>query len=245
MPSLDGVNLFEPKSSATVLLESADGSAWPILIVSNFGKGRVLALGTDYSWKWYTGRVAKGKGNLAYLRWVDRMVRWLTKDPSLDPVQVTFPDDSGFAGQEIEVRVQLQEEESSLNLGAPITFSVFNPDGLKIDSKLRPSVLPGEYLASFVPPKGGVHKIRVDTSSVNSRSPSSSPESSTTLDAAPDHEPLKAIARSTGGKVVSTREGLLNEIEAYAGKSETHFTRRDDHPFGQLHMQWSQFLVSL
>ena len=154
MPSLDGVNVFEPKSSATVLLESADGSAWPILIVSPFGKGRVLALGTDYSWKWYTGWVAKGRGNLAYLRWVDRMVRWLTKDPSLDPVQVTFPENSGFAGQEIEVRVQLQEEESSLNLGAPITFSVFNPDGLKIDSKVRPSVLPGEYLASFVPRKG-------------------------------------------------------------------------------------------
>jgi uncharacterized membrane protein len=230
MPSLDGVNLFEPKSSATVLLESADGNAWPILIVSSFGKGRVLTLGTDYSWKWYTGRVAKGKGNLAYLRWVDRMVRWLTKDPSLDPVQVTLPEDNGFAGQEIEVRVRLQEEESSLNLGAPITFSVFNSDGLKIDSKIRSSVLPGEYLASFVPPKGGVHKIRVETSSGQFEESVVVAGALDTLDAAPDHEQLKAIAVSTGGKVVSTRDSLLNEIEAYARKGETRFSEEKRSP---------------
>jgi hypothetical protein len=170
--------------------------------------------------------VAKGRGNLAYLRWVDRMVRWLTKDPSLDPVQVTFPENSGFVGQEIEVRVQLQEEESSLNLGAPITFSVFNPDGLKIDSKVKPSVLPGEYLASFVPQKGGIHKIRVET-------PSGQFEESVvvagvldTLDAAPDHEQLKVIAT----KVVSTREGLLNEIEAFAQKGETRFSEERRSP---------------
>jgi uncharacterized membrane protein len=226
MPSLDGMNLLEPKSSATVLLESGDGSAWPILIVSNFGKGRVLALGTDDSWKWYTGRVAKGKGNIAYLRWVDRMVRWLTKDPSLDPVQVTFPEDRGFAGQEIEVRVQVQEEELSLNLGSPITLSVFNPDGLKIDSKVRPSALPGEYLASFVPPKGGVHKIRVETSSGQFEESVVIAGGLDALDAAPDHEQLKAIAT----KVVSTRETLLNEIEVYAQKGETRFSEERRSP---------------
>jgi len=65
---------------------------------------------------------------------------------------------------------------------------------------------------------------------VNSRSLSSSLEFSTTLDAAPDHESLKAIATSTGGKVVSTHEGLLNEIEAYVRKSETHFTEERRSP---------------
>src|SRR5574340_595789 len=101
MPSLDGINLLEPKSSAIVLLESTDGIPWPILTVSSYGKGRVLTLATDYSWKWDMGMVAKGKGNLAYLRLVDRMVRWLTQDPGLDPVQVTLPQISGVTGQEV------------------------------------------------------------------------------------------------------------------------------------------------
>jgi len=143
---------------------------------------------------------------------------------------VTFPENSGFAGQEIEVRIQLQEEESSLNLGAPIRFSVFNPDGLKIDSKVRQSALPGEHLASFVPPKGGVHTLRVDTSSGQFEEFVVVAGGLDALDAAPDHEPLKAIATSTGGKVVSTREDLLNEIEAYAQRRETRFSEERRSP---------------
>ncbi|HSB06748.1 MAG TPA: glutamine amidotransferase, partial [Thermodesulfobacteriota bacterium] len=46
MPPLDGINLLEAKSSGRVLLESTDGIPRPILVVGNYGKGRVLILGT-------------------------------------------------------------------------------------------------------------------------------------------------------------------------------------------------------
>ncbi len=39
------------------------------------------------------------------------------------------------------------------------------------------------------------------------------------LDASPDFEKLKRIAASTGGKILSQKENLLKEIEAY-GKSQ-------------------------
>jgi uncharacterized membrane protein len=63
LPPLDGINLVEAKSSANVLLESADGIAWPILVVADYRKGRVAALVSDYAWKWYMGMVAAAKGN--------------------------------------------------------------------------------------------------------------------------------------------------------------------------------------
>jgi uncharacterized membrane protein len=223
MPPLDGFNLLEAKSSSTVLLESANGIPWPILTVSNYGKGRVLTLATDYSWKWDVGMVAKGKGNLAYLRLMDRMVRWLTKDPGLDPVQISLPENAGSAGQEIEVRIRLREEDLSPNLRSMVSFSVLNPDGLKIDSKLKPTGQSGEYLGSFLSQKGGIYKLKVETSAGNLEESMIVAGLLDTLDAVPDHEQLKKISASTGGKFLLRNEDLLKGVEDYARKAESRF----------------------
>jgi hypothetical protein len=223
MPPLDGFNLLEPKSSAAVLLESADGIPWPILTVSNYGNGRVLTLATDYSWKWYMGMVARGKGNLAYLRLVDRMVRWLTKDPGLDPVQITLPESAGSAGQEIEIRIKLREEDLPPNLRSMVSFSVLNPDGVKIESRLKPTGQLGEYLGSLLPQKGGIYKLIVETSAGNLEESMVVAGLLDSLDAAPDHEQLKKISASTGGKFLPRSEGLLKEIEAYTERGQHSF----------------------
>ncbi len=223
MPPLDGFNLLEPKSSATVLLESTDGIPWPILTVSNYGNGRVLTLATDYSWKWDMGMVAKGKGNLAYLRLVDRMVRWLTKDPGLEPVQITLSENPGSTGQEIEIRIKLREEDLSPNLRSMVSFSVLNPDGLKIESKLKPTGQSGEYLGSFLPQKGGIYKLKVETSAGHLEESIVVSGLLDTLDASPDHEQLKKISTSTGGKFLLRSEDLLKEVEDYARKAESRF----------------------
>ncbi len=223
MPPLDGVNLVEPKGKGTVLLESADGSQCPILTLGNYGKGRVLVLSTDYSWKWYMGMVAKGKGNGAYLRLIERAVRWLTKDPSLEPIQITPPEKTGTAGQEMELRIKVREDGFSTRLRGTVSLSVFNPDGMKIGSLLKATSEPSEYLGSFPTEKGGAYKVRVDA-------PTGSTEESIVihspledLDAAPDHERLKRITASTGGKMMLEKDELLKEIGAYAEKNEGGF----------------------
>ncbi|NIS59211.1 MAG: hypothetical protein GTO13_00425, partial [Proteobacteria bacterium] len=124
MPPLDGINLTEAKRSSAVLIESADEIPWPILTVSGYGKGRVLALATDYAWKWYMGMVARGMGNQPYLRLVHRMVRWLTKDPSLDPIHIILPEMVGSTSQEIDVRIQFHGEDPSTRSDAAVSFSV-------------------------------------------------------------------------------------------------------------------------
>ncbi len=230
MPPLDGINQMDAKRSSTVLIESADGIPWPILTVSGYGKGRVLALATDYAWKWYMGMVARGKGNQPYLRLVHRMVRWLIKDPSLDPVQIILPEMTASAGQEIDVRIQFHGEDPSKRSDAAVSFSVFNPEGVKTESKLKPTPQPGEYLISFLPKKGGIYRIKVETPDGNLEESMVVAGPLESLDAAPDHDQLKKIAASTGGKYSSRGDDLFKEIEEYAKKAEKRFVEETRFP---------------
>ena len=223
LPPLDGMNLMEAKSASTVLLESVQGIPWPVLIVSEYGNGRVLTLATDDAWKWYMGLVARGEGNQPYLRLVHTMVRWLTKDPNLDPIQIILPETAPSTGQEIDVRIQFLGENPFSESDPAFSFSVYSPDGLKIESKLKPTPQPGEHLVSFLPEKGGIYRLTVET-------PSGQLEESIVvagplegLDAAPDHDQLKRISAATGGKHLSPGDNLLEEIESRVKMAEKEF----------------------
>ena len=216
MPPLDGVNRLEPKSSGTVLLESTGEISRPILTVGSYGKGRVLVLATDYSWKWYMGMVAAGKGNWPYLRLAERMVRWLTKDPGLDPVQITLPDRAGAVGQDAEFRIRVSDEGT-------ISLAVFNPEGVKIGARLKPTGKPGEYLGSFLPEKGGTYRMKVETRTGYLEESMAIPGLMEDLDGAPNYERLKTISALTGGKILGRGDDLLKEIQAHAARAQNRF----------------------
>lgn len=228
LPPLDGTNLIEAKKSSTVLLEGADGIPWPVLIVGEYGKGRVLALATDYSWKWYMGLVAGGRGPQPYQKLVHRIVRWLTMDPSLDPVQILLPETPPSAGQEVAARIQFHG--ASERSEQPVAFSVFNPEEVKISAELKPTQQSGEYLISFLPKEGGIYRIRVDTPFGPFEESVAVAGAFERFDAAPDLDQLKRIAESTGGKFLSQQGDLLKEIEAYGQKAERRFTEEKHLP---------------
>jgi uncharacterized membrane protein len=245
MPPLEGINLLEPKSSGAVLLESADGTPKPILTVGSYGRGRVLILGTDDSWKWYMGMLAQGKGNWAYLRFMERMVRWLTKDPSLDPVQITLPGTKGEIGQEIKMKIQIKEEDSSSRSKGIISFSVFNSDGMKMVSQLKATGSQGEYLGSFLPEKGGIYKVRVETLDGFLEESFVLKGEEEDLDGAPDHGHLKEIAETTEGKILSNGKDLLEEVKIHAERSQEHFVEEKRHPLWGTPYWLAFILVSL
>jgi uncharacterized membrane protein len=223
MPSLDGINLLVAKNSGTILLEGGDGNLQPILTVGHYGSGRVLVLATDYSWKWYMGMVAKGKDNWPYLRLIERMVRWLTKDPSLDSIQVTLPEKRGWAGQEMEIRFKVGEEDSLSGRKGFVSLSVFDPQGLRIKSQIKTAGHGNEYLGSFLPGKEGTYKLKIETpaSRLEEHLVVASPMEG--LDAVPHPEQLKMISTATGGGFLSREDDLLREIETYAEKTESRF----------------------
>ncbi len=244
MPPLDGINLTKAKNPANVLLESDNGTHWPILTVGNYGKGRVLVLATNYSWKWYMAMVAKEKSNWAYLRLMERIVRWVTQDPSLDPIQIILPENSGGDGQEVEFRIILRGDEISSKSGSGVSLAVFDPDGVKISSQVKPAN-PGEFLGSFSPGRSGTYKLKVET-------PASSHEESFIirgvmegLDAAPDHDRLRMISESAGGKLLLKDDSLQKEIENYAASIPNHFIEERRQPLRDFPLTIALILVML
>ncbi len=223
MPPLNGINLVDSKGSARVLLESADEFSRPILTVGNYGQGRTLALATDDSWKWYMGMVAQGKGNWAYLRFMERMVRWLTKDPSLDPIQVTWMEGETQLGQPREFRIQLREEELSVRAKGQMKLTVLNPDGLQTDVQFQGGRQSNEYLGSFRPEKEGIYKLKIETQGGFREETLLVTEPLESQDGAPDHEHLRRIAALTGGKMLNKADDPLKIIESFAGKGEKRF----------------------
>lgn len=230
MPPLDGINLMDAKGSAAVLIESADGIPWPILTVSQHGKGRVMILGTDYAWKWYMGMVASGKGNQFYLRLVSRMLRWLTRDPDLDPVQIVLPETVASAGREMVLQVKYTGDAASRATDVALSFSVFDPSGAKIASTLKPGPVAGEQLVAFVPETAGVYHIRIETPFGPQEESIVIPDPQAHLDAAPNHERLKAIALATGGVYMPRKNDLSEAIDGFARRAESRFVEEKQEP---------------
>jgi hypothetical protein len=109
-------------------------------------------------------------------------------------------------------------------------FSVFDPVGLKIESKLKPTPQPDEHLISFLPEKGGIYRITVET-------PLGQLEESIVvagplegLDAAPNHDQLKKISAATGGKHLAPGDNLLEEIEGRVKMVEKEFIEEKRFP---------------
>jgi uncharacterized membrane protein len=236
MPALDGINRVTVKTSATVLLEGGDPISRPILTVGPYGQGRVLVLATDYSWKWYMGGVAQGKGNWAYHKFMERTVRWLTRDPSLDPVQITLPEEGGGIGERKEIRVRVRSEEGSSAGQKGLFFFVVDPQGRRIDSELKPSGPSGEYLGYFIPERPGTYRLKVETSGGSMEESVAYSEPLGDRDGVPDHERLKRIVEAVGGKFLSPREDLLPEIFGLAEKRESRYVEEKRTPL------WGHFL---
>ena len=230
MPPLDGINVMVTKNSGETLLESEDGTLQPILTVGHYGSGRVMVLATDYSWKWYMGMVAKGKDNWPYLKLIERMVRWLTKDPSLDSIQITLPEKGRRAGQEMEIRFKVREEGFLSGRKGVVSLSVLNPQGFKIKSQVKTAGQGNDYLGSFLPEKGGTYTLKIETPTSQLEEHLIIAGPSEGLDARPHPERLKMISAETGGRFLSSEDELLKEIETVAEKTESRFVELKSSP---------------
>lgn len=68
---------------------TASGDPMPVLAIGTAGRGRVLTFATDTSYRWGIttgGRIGDGS---AFERFWDRALRWLSRDPALEPAQIT------------------------------------------------------------------------------------------------------------------------------------------------------------
>ena len=129
----------------------------------------------------------------------------------------------GGIGEEIEVRIRAGEADASSNAKEGISVSVFTPEGKKIAPKLKAAGQSGEYLGSFVPEKTGTYTLRIETRTGSLEESILVTGALENQDAVPDHNRLRKISESTGGKFLSGTDDLLKEVENYARQANKPF----------------------
>jgi hypothetical protein len=163
-----GMNeLLGARDGAIVLLEhpehkNARGDRLPVLTVGGFGKGRTLAFATDTSWHWSMPTAGKGGDSSVYDRFWDRAVRFLTRDPLLDPARVGTDRESYTPEASMLVDVLARDESYRPLTNADVQLRVMGPQGKQISAtplhtddsgearvRVRAPELPGSYSAEL------------------------------------------------------------------------------------------------
>ncbi len=92
-------------------LKYPDGKPVSVVAARQFQKGRVMGVASDASWFWaFPAAAAEGTARHYATFWREAL-RWLTKDPSSQRVQVTTPRRQYRPGDEIRVRVSVLDEQ--------------------------------------------------------------------------------------------------------------------------------------
>lgn len=116
LPPLHGVNMVSSvKQDAQVLLHHPrarlnGGAPVPILVVGEAGRGRVAAMMADASWRWRFAADDTTVGSDEYELFWDRMIRWLTRDPLLEPARISTDRERYGVGGELAISGRLRDK---------------------------------------------------------------------------------------------------------------------------------------
>jgi len=95
-----------------------------VLVVGSAGEGRVLTLGVDSSWRWGIASSATAGDASVYGRFWDRALRWLTRDPLLEPSQLDTDQERYAPGAPMSVTGTLRDAAYAPLLSVEMSLSV-------------------------------------------------------------------------------------------------------------------------
>jgi uncharacterized membrane protein len=210
LTDLDAINLVaQAKPDATVLGVSsgrfAGSPSAPLLAVQRFGKGRTLALMTDYTWKWNFQMAGQLDSNQYYLQFIRQLGRWLIRDPGLKQVRIIADATEFPLGSEVSGTVQVLQDDYQPATQATPTARLQTPSGRGQPLQLVPTQNPGEFAYRFRADDSGLYSLDVQadigrtTHEANRLLLRVSNLGGEQQNAAPNHQWLKDIAEQTGG----------------------------------------------
>jgi uncharacterized membrane protein len=222
LPPLHGANIVSSvKPDAQVLLHHPrarlkGGAPVPILVVGEAGRGRVAAMMADASWRWRFAADDTTVGSDEYELFWDRMIRWLTRDPLLEPARISTDIERYGVGGELSVSGRLRDDGYRPIAQASVELRFQPADGEKAvatvdtdqDGQLRGTLHapsdPGAYevVASVEGEEVAREVFIVEESG----------DELADLEAMP--EQLEAVAAQTGGRVFLSVENVpaLSEL---------------------------------
>jgi uncharacterized membrane protein len=128
------------------------GEPLPVLVSGTAGRGRVLALMSDTSWRWGLTTGGLHGDASAYERFWDRAVRWLAHDPALEPARVTTDRESYGPDARILASATLADARYAPLTGEPIALAIRTETGEEVSTTEARTDARGELRAELDAP---------------------------------------------------------------------------------------------
>ncbi|MFN3532643.1 MAG: glutamine amidotransferase [Candidatus Brocadia sp.] len=140
LPELDGCNVITGlKSDAVPLAIYPVKGNPPLISVREAGQGRCMAITTDSLWRWNFLSIGKGGSNRHYIKFWQNSVKWLIKDPTLNPIRIMVNKETFLPNEEIQIKISVvgrnYQPLSGVQLGIGVTNefsgkSIFSATGV-------------------------------------------------------------------------------------------------------------------
>ena len=157
MPELDGCNrLLRPKPEAIVLgvhplIKNQHGNL-VILAVWEKGKGRVMSMASNSTWRWSFQARSRGGTASHYQRFWRQAVHWLVKSPQLKLVRLNTDKRIYKKGEEIILTARVFDRYYRASKDARVYIEMVDPSGKRFDlGSASPKDRAGEYGTDYLP----------------------------------------------------------------------------------------------
>ena len=108
LPELDGCNVTtQLKSDAVPLVIFPTKGNPPLVSVRDVGLGRCMAITTDSLWRWNFLSVGEGGSNRHYIKFLQNAIKWLIKDPTLNPIRITVNKETYLPDEEVQIKIEV------------------------------------------------------------------------------------------------------------------------------------------
>jgi uncharacterized membrane protein len=249
-PLVGANSLLGVREGAIALLEhpkarTPHGERMPVLAVGSVNRGRVLALGTDTSWHWSMPTAGKGGDPSAYDRFWDRAIRWLTRDPLLEPSSVTTEQEAYGPGARVVVAGLARDEGYRALRNVELTLTLLDGEGRPHDQRNERSDDAGRVKSVLsAPTRPGVYAVKLSRGDVELARAAFLVELSGVELARPAPRPklLEELAKRTGGRFVK-RVTDAPELDAFDATRSTALGIERHAPFGE--PPWATFLFAV
>ena len=168
LPSMRGENICGPlKNGAVSLLVhpflETGGGPMPTLAVADRGRGRVLSLLTNGLWRWVMGDAETAGNPAIFDRFWKNALRWLTRDPETNPLELRLSDASAAPGEIIDVEIKALNRMYKPAAGAKARMRAVNIDDPKIQYNFEAETgADGRAVLQFGAAKPGAYRLEVE-----------------------------------------------------------------------------------
>ncbi|MEW5693458.1 MAG: glutamine amidotransferase [Candidatus Hydrogenedentota bacterium] len=172
-PELIDYNLTEDAKPEAIVLgchpvvRTRDNKPLPIIAVMEYGKGRVMAVASGSTYRWNFISTGEGKANTHYYRFFHKAIRWLIKNPELQPIRLNLAFNRIKENETQKIDIYTLDEYYEPLENVKVKVIIKDSKNKEYYPSLKDKPFKGLYSYSFIPSSPGVYEVTALISTEN------------------------------------------------------------------------------